>query len=61
MEEQLFNFLLEIPQTLANLTNWLVSPISEKYLNISPLGLLGIGGTSLIIALILVHVVKLFI
>lgn len=61
MESELFNFLLQIPQTISKLSSWLMSPISEKYLNISPLGLLGITGTSLLIAVILVHVVKLFI
>lgn len=61
MLEKLFNFLVDIPKTLANMGEWLVSPISEKFLNISPLGLLGIGGTAVLISLIVVHVVKLFI
>ena len=61
MENTLFNWLLEIPQTIANLCNWLISPISEKYINISPLGLLGIGGTTILLVIIGVHVVKLFI
>ena len=61
MEEQLFNFLMEIPQAVANMTSWLTSPISEKYLNISPLGLFGVAGTTLIITLIVVHIVRLFV
>lgn len=61
MIETLFNFLLEIPQAVANMGEWLVSPMSEKYLNISPLALFGIGGTSIIIGIIIVHVVKMFI
>lgn len=61
MENTLFNFLLEIPKAVANFGSWLVSPINEKYINISPLGLLGVAGTTFLIAIILVHVVKLFI
>jgi len=61
MIDQLFNFLLDIPQTLANFGQWLVTPLNERWLNISPLGLLGIGGTTVIISLIVVHIVKLFI
>lgn len=61
MEKTLFEFLLQIPQTIFNLTSWLVKPISEKYLNISPLGLLSVGGTAILITLVVVHVVKLFI
>ena len=61
MIQQLFDFLLQIPQAVANMGFWLISPIHEKYLNISPLGLLGVAGTSVLIALIVVHVVKLFI
>lgn len=60
MFEELFNFLLEVPQALANFGTWLITPISEQYLNISPLGLLGVSGTAIVISLILVHVVKLF-
>ena len=59
MIQQLFDLLLQIPQTLANLGNWLVSPLNEKYLNISPLALLGVGGTTFLIALITIHIVKL--
>lgn len=61
MLETLFNFLLQIPQAVANFGNWLLSPLNEKYLNISPLAMLGIGGTTIIISIIIVHVVKLFI
>ena len=59
--QELFNWLLEIPQTLAEFGNWLNTPIYDPYINISPLGLLGIGGISFIIALIIIHVIKLFI
>lgn len=61
MEQTLFNFILEIPRVISLFGTWLVSPISEKYLNISPLGLLGIGGVSFIVILISVHVVRLFV
>lgn len=61
MEQTIFNWLLEIPQTVANFGNWLVSPIDERLLNISPLGLFGIGGGAVIIALIGIHIVRLFI
>lgn len=61
MVEKLFELLLQIPQTLANLGNWLISPLNERFLNISPIALLGIGGTTFIIALITIHIVKLFI
>lgn len=61
MENTLFNFLLEIPQAVSKLTGWITSPISEKYLNISPLGLLGVAGTTILLGIIIVHVVKLFI
>lgn len=61
MENTLFEFLLDIPRVIANFSGWLVSPISERYLNISPLGLLGVGGFSILVGIIIVHVVKLFI
>lgn len=61
MSNTIFDWLLQIPQTIAGFGNWLISPISEQYLNISPLGLLGIGGVGVIITLIGVHVVRLFI
>lgn len=60
MVEKLIQFILEIPQAVAKMGTWLTTPISERYLNISPLGLLGVGGTALLIGLIVVHVVKLF-
>lgn len=61
MVEALYKLLLEVPQAVANMAEWLTTPISAKYLNISPLGLFGIGGTSVIIAIIVIHIVKLFI
>lgn len=61
MINTLFDFLLDIPQTIANFSNWLITPINSTYLDISPLGLLGIGGAGIIITIISIHVVRLFI
>lgn len=61
MEKQFFNFLIEIPQTLASFGNWLISPLEPNYLPISPLALLGVAGVGTIITLIVVHIVRLFI
>lgn len=61
MIDTLIEFLLQIPVAVGNLGTWIISPINERYLNISPLGLLGAAGTSILIGLIVVHVVKLFI
>lgn len=61
MENTLFKWLLEIPQAVANFGNWLVNPINSQYLNISPLGLLGVSGGAVILTLIGVHIVRLFI
>lgn len=60
MEQTLFDFALQIPQTLASFGNWLITPISPQFLNISPLGLLGVGGVGFIISIIAIHVVRLF-
>lgn len=60
MENTLYNWLLNIPQTIAGFGNWLVKPIGNG-IDISPLGLLGVGGISVLIVIIGVHVVKLFI
>ena len=59
--EAIYKWLLEIPQAVAYFGSWLVSPINEQFLNISPLGLLGIGGGAVIITLIGVHILRLFI
>lgn len=61
MYNDLFDFLLDVPQALANFGGWLITPINPTYLNISPLGLLGVTGTAIVISIIVVHVVKLFI
>lgn len=61
MSETIFKWVLEIPQAVANFGGWLVSPINAQYLNISPLALLGIAGTTVIIAIIGVHIVRLFV
>lgn len=60
MLEQLFDFLLNIPQTIAGFGNWLITPINTTYFNISPLALFGIGGTGFLITIITIHVVRLF-
>ena len=61
MIEKLIDFLLQIPVAVGNLGTWIISPLNEKWLNISPLGLLGAAGTTFLIVLIVVHIVKLFI
>lgn len=61
MEQTLFDFLLEIPKLVSLFASWLVSPLSEKYLNISPLALLGFGGFTILVSIIAIHIVKLFI
>ena len=60
MEETLFNWIMSIPQTIAKFGDWLVKPIMEPYIKLSPLGLLGIGGVSTLIFIIGWHVFKLF-
>lgn len=60
MTQELIDFLLEIPFTLSKFGNWLVTPLDSTYLNISPLGLLGVAGVGIVITLIGVHIVKLF-
>lgn len=61
MFETLFKWLLDIPQVIAQFGSWLTNPIYPPYITISPLALFGIGGGSVIIVLIGVHVVRLFI
>lgn len=61
MENTLFEWLLGIPQTIASFGNWLVSPLASGYIDISPLALLSVAGVSVLIALIVVHIVRLFI
>ena len=59
METELFNWLLDIPTTIAGFGSWLTTPLDV--INISPLGLLGVAGVTTIIIIIAVHIVKLFI
>lgn len=61
MFNELFEFLLNIPQTLSQFGSWLITPLNEQWLNISPLGLLGVGGIGFIIVIITTHIIKLFI
>lgn len=61
MESTLFKWILEIPQAVSWFGSWLINPIDKTYLNISPLGLLGIGGGTIILAILLVHIVRLFV
>lgn len=61
MVNELFNWLLEIPQVIAGFGSWLMSPLYEPYIKLSPLALLGVGGISTIIIIIGVHVVRLFV
>ena len=60
MSEILFEWLLNIPQYLGEFSSWLTSPINEKYINISPLGLFTIGGSAILLSIITIHVLRLF-
>lgn len=60
MEITIFNWLLDIPQAVGNFASWLTSDLSIGSWTISPLGLLGIGGTAVLIGIIGVHIVRLF-
>lgn len=59
MEKTLFDLLLNIPSYVATFTDWLMQPL--PYVNISPLGLFGIGGGAVIIAIIGFHLLHLVI
>lgn len=62
MYQQLIDWVLNIPQVVASFGSWLIEPIKEGYFNnVSPLGLFSIAGVSIIIAIIGVHVVRLFV
>ena len=61
MDRTLFEWLMNIPVVISNFGNWLVSPIYQPYITLSPLELLGIGGITTIIAIIGVHIVRLFV
>lgn len=60
MENTLWQFLLGIPQYLAQFSDWLLSPIGNG-IDVSPLGLFGIGGATVLIFIIGVHVVRMFV
>lgn len=61
MAQQLFDWLLQIPQTVASFGSWLTTDLQIGQWSISPLGLFGIGGVAVVIGLIGVHIVRLFI
>lgn len=61
MAERLFQFLLDIPLTIAQFGSWLTSELTIGSWHISPLGLFSIGGVAVIIGIIGVHIVRLFI
>lgn len=61
MPQVFFDLLSGVPQAVANFGDWLITPINEEFLNISPIGLLGIGGTTFIVAIIGIHLVRLFV
>lgn len=61
MYQQIFEWILQIPQTIANFSSWLVQDLQIGEWSISPLGLLGIGGSAVLIGIIGVHIVRLFI
>lgn len=60
MVNEIVNFLLGIPQTIATFGSWLVTPLGNG-ITLSPLALLGVGGVSVIIGLIGLHIVRLFV
>lgn len=59
MEQQLFDFLMNVPQTIGAFSNWLMSPIYAPYINVSPITLFSVGGVSVIIWILGIHVVRL--
>lgn len=61
MEIAIFNWLLQVPQAVGQFANWLTSDLQIGEWSISPLGLFGIGGTTILIGIIGVHIVRLFI
>lgn len=60
MAQDLFNWVLSIPQTIAGFTDWLVTPIGHG-IDLSPLMLLSLGGVGIVIFIIGLHVVRLFV
>lgn len=61
MVQQLYDFLLEIPQAVSKFGEWLTQPLYEPYIKLSPIALLGLSGTAVLIGIIAVHVVRLFV
>lgn len=61
MINSLYNFLLEIPQAIAKFGEWLTQPLYEPYIQLSPIALLGVSGTAMLITIIGVHIVRLFV
>lgn len=61
MEQTLFDFILDIPKFVSLFATWLLNPINETYLNISPLGLFSVAGFSIFIGIIAIHIVRLFV
>lgn len=56
MNNELFNFLLNIPLTLSEFGAWLVEPL--PYVNMSPLALFGLSGITLLLG---IHLLRLFV
>lgn len=54
--EGIFDFILNILSVFAGFGDWLVTPLD--YINLSPLGLISVGGITFLIG---IHIVKLFI
>lgn len=54
--ETLFKWLLDLPRAFADVGNWLITPL--PYINLAPLGVIGIGGLTAIVA---IKVVRLFV
>lgn len=59
MAEIIYDWIIDIPIAVAEFGKWLTTDL--KILGVTPLSLLGIGGASVIITIIGVHIVKLFI
>lgn len=61
MVQSLYNFLIEIPQAVAKFGEWLTQPLYEPYIKLSPIALLGVSGTAVLLTIIGVHIVRLFV
>lgn len=60
MENVIFQWLLEIPQAVGNMASWLTTELQIGEWSITPLGLFGIGGGTILIGIIAIHIVRLF-